>query len=117
MPRLFTQTRMNVHCVALSIAASLSVPCVAQADEALAKSKNCIACHVVDAKRVGPSYKEIARRYAGQTNVEAMLAERIIKGSRGTWAKELGREALMPPNATVKPVDAAKLVKWILSQK
>ena len=117
MPRLFTQTRMNVHCVALSIAASLSVPCVAQADEALAKSKNCIACHVVDAKRVGPSYKEIARRYAGQTNVEAMLAERIIKGSRGTWTKELGREALMPPNATVKPEEATKLVKWILSLK
>ena len=117
MPRLFTQTRMNVHCVALSIAASLSVPCVAQADEALAKSKNCIACHVVDAKRVGPSYKEIARRYAGQKDIEAKLEEKIIKGSRGAWTKELGREVLMPPNATVKPEDATKLTRWILSLK
>ena len=108
---------MRALCVTLSIAAGLSVAGFAHADEALAKSKNCLACHVVDAKRVGPSYKEIANRYAGQKGVEAMLAEKIIKGSRGVWKKELGREVLMPPNATVKPEDAAKLVKWILSLK
>lgn len=108
---------MKALCVPLSLAAGLSMGGVAHADEALAKSKNCLACHVVDAKRVGPSYKEIANRYAGQKDVEAMLAEKIIKGSRGVWKKELGREVLMPPNATVKPDEAARLAKWILSLK
>ena len=108
---------MKALCLPLSLAASLSIGGVAHADEALAKSKNCLACHVVDAKRVGPSYKEIANRYAGQKDVEAMLAEKIIKGSRGVWKKELGREVLMPPNATVKPDEAARLAKWILSLK
>ena len=108
---------MKALYVALSITASFSVAGVAHADETLAKSKNCIACHAVDAKRVGPSYKEIANRYADQKDIEARLAETIIKGSRGAWTKELGKEVLMPPNATVKPEDAARLTKWILSLK
>ena len=108
---------MKALYVVLSIAASFSVAGIAQADEALAKKKNCIACHAVDAKRVGPSYKEIANRYAGRKDVEAKLTETIIKGSRGAWTKELGREVLMPPNATVKPEDAARLTQWILSLK
>jgi cytochrome c len=108
---------MNVHFAALMISVLLSAPGITQADEALAKKKNCIACHAVDTKRVGPSYKEIANRYAGQKDIEARLAEKIIKGSRGAWTKELGREVLMPPNATVKPEDAAKLTTWILGLK
>ncbi len=108
---------MNVLFAALLTSALLSAADITQADEALAKKKNCIACHAVDAKRVGPSYKEIANRYAGQKGIEAKLAEKIIKGSRGAWMKELGREVLMPPNATVKPEDAAKLARWILSLK
>lgn len=89
----------------------------AQADEALAKAKNCMACHTLDAKRVGPSYKDIASRYAGQKDIEAKLAEKIIKGGKGAWAKELKGEVPMPPNATVKPEEAARLVKWILGLK
>lgn len=108
---------MSVLVAALSVSVLLSAAGVAQADEALAKKKNCIACHAVDAKRVGPSYKEIANRYAGQKDIEARLEEKIIKGSRGAWTKELGREVLMPPNATVKPEDATKLTRWILSLK
>lgn len=86
----------------------------AQGDEALAKAKNCMACHAVDAKRIGPSYKEIARRYGGQKDVEAMLAEKIIKGSKGAWKTELKAELLMPPNVRVKPDEAARIVQWIL---
>lgn len=88
-----------------------------RADEALAKTKNCMACHALDTKRTGPSYKDIAKRYAGQKNIEAGLAERVIKGSRGAWSKELKAELLMPPNATVKPDEAAKIVEWILGLK
>ena len=100
----------------------LTVACLlgagaAQADEALAKSKNCLACHTVDKKIVGPAYKDIAKRYAGQKDAEAKLAEKIIKGGKGAWAKELGAEIPMPPNTTVKPDEAAKLAKWVLSLK
>ena len=89
----------------------------AQADEALAKAKNCLACHTVEKKVVGPAYKDIAKRYAGQKDIEAKLAEKIIKGGKGAWAKELGAEIPMPPNTTVKPDEATKLAKWILGLK
>lgn len=86
----------------------------ASADEALAKSRNCMACHALDVTRIGPSYKAIAKRYAGRQDVEARLAERVIKGGKGVWTSELPAGALMPPNATVKPEEATRLVRWIL---
>ena len=89
-----------------------SLSAAAQADEALAKAKGCPACHTLEKKLVGPAYKDIAKRYAGQKGVEARLAEKIVKGGKGAWG-----EVPMPPNATVKPEEAAKLVKWILSLK
>ncbi|MBP7202709.1 MAG: c-type cytochrome [Propionivibrio sp.] len=89
----------------------------ARGDEALAKSKNCMACHALDAKRIGPSFRDIARRYAGQKDVDAALAERVIKGSKGVWKAELKAEVVMPPNPRVKPDEAARIVQWILGQK
>lgn len=108
--------RGRIALLPLVIAALLSTG-NAQGDEALAKSKNCMACHAVDAKRIGPSYKEIAKRYGVQKDIEAMLAEKIIKGSKGAWKAELNAELLMPPNTRVKPDEAAKIVRWILSLK
>ncbi|MBN8451116.1 MAG: c-type cytochrome [Candidatus Accumulibacter sp.] len=90
--------------------ASLLSAGAAQADEALAKSKNCLSCHAMDKKVVGPSYKDVAKKYTA--NDEAMLAEKVIKGSKGVWGP-----VPMPPNPSVKPEEATKLVKWILSQK
>ena len=95
----------------LSAAALLSAG-AAQADEALAKAKDCLACHQVDKKIVGPSYKEVAKKYAGQKDAEAKLADKVLKGGSGVWGP-----VPMPPNATVKPEEATKLVKWILSLK
>ena len=89
----------------------------AQGDEALVKSKNCMACHALDAKRIGPSFRDIARRYAGQKDVDAALAERVIKGSKGVWKAELKAEVVMPPNPRVKPDEATRIVQWILGQK
>lgn len=103
--------------VTLLVGAGLLAAGAAQADEALAKAKNCLACHTVEKKIVGPAYKDIAKRYAGQKDIEAKLAEKIIKGGKGAWAKELGAEIPMPPNTTVKPEEATKLVKWILGLK
>ncbi|MBI4742984.1 MAG: c-type cytochrome [Betaproteobacteria bacterium] len=93
----------------LAVAGILSAGAV-QADEALAKAKNCMACHNLDKKVVGPAYKEVAKKYSAKD--EAKLVEKVLKGGKGSWG-----EVPMPPNAAVKPEEAAKLVKWILSLK
>ena len=98
--------------LSLLAAAALLSAGAAQADEALAKAKNCLACHTVDKKIVGPAYKEVAKKYAGQKDAEAKLVEKVLKGGKGSWG-----EVPMPPNTTVKPEEATKLVKWILSLK
>jgi len=115
---------MKMNCSLLSLvlvtASGLLSTGVVQADEALAKSRNCMACHLLEKKLVGPAYKDVAKRYAGDAGgpeVEAKLAEKIIKGGKGAWAKELGAAVPMPPNTSVKPEEAAKLVKWILGLK
>ncbi|HRD32875.1 MAG TPA: c-type cytochrome [Rhodocyclaceae bacterium] len=80
------------------------------ADEALAKKKNCMACHQVDKKVVGPSYKEVSEKYKGQADAPAMLVEKVIKGGTGVWGK-----VPMPPNPAVSEDEAKALVGWILS--
>lgn len=82
------------------------------ASEELAKSKNCLGCHTVDKKLVGPSYKDIAKKRAAEKGAEAALAGKIKAGSKGEWG---GPE--MPPNAAVSEAEAATLAKWILSLK
>ncbi|MCE1242968.1 c-type cytochrome [Oryzomicrobium sp.] len=95
----------------LAVAGLLSAG-AAQADEALAKSKGCLACHAVDKKLVGPSYKDVAKKYAGDKTAEAKLVEKVKKGGSGVWGP-----VPMPPNAAVSDDDLHKLVKWVLSQK
>lgn len=92
-------------------AISLLSAAPAFADEALAKSKNCLACHSMDKKLVGPSFKDIAAKYAGQ-DVVAALATKVQKGGSGVWGP-----VPMPPNPAVSADDAKKLVEWVLSQK
>lgn len=82
----------------------------AQADEALAKSKGCLNCHGIENKLVGPAYKDVAKKYAGQ-DVTDQLATKVIKGGGGVWG-----QMPMPPNA-VTPDEAKKLVTWILGLK
>ena len=98
--------------VAAAVAAGLlsAAPAFASAD--LAKAKNCLACHAVDKKLVGPSYKDVAAKYAGKADAAAMLATKIQKGGVGAWG-----QIPMPPNPQVTDADAKALVTWILSQK
>jgi cytochrome c len=84
----------------------------ALANAELAKAKNCMACHAVDKKVVGPAYKDVAAKYAGQKDAEDKLVQKVIKGSKGVWG-----EIPMPPNANVSEAEARTLVKWVLSQK
>ena len=96
--------------LAASIAVALSAP--AQAQEALAKKHNCLACHAVDKKVVGPSYKEVAAKYRSDPGAEAKLFQKVKKGGQGVWG-----QVPMPPNAAVPDADIHALVKWVLSQK
>lgn len=94
------------------VAASALVSNAAMANEALAKAKNCMACHAIANKLVGPSYKDVAKKYAGQKDAEANLTQKVLKGSSGVWGA-----VPMPANAQVNEAEARTLVKWVLSQK
>ena len=98
---------------ALALAAvAVTVATPALADLQLATAKNCMACHSVDKKLVGPSYKDVAAKYAGQKDAVDKLAEKVIKGSAGVWGP-----VPMPANAQVTPDESKKLVAWVLTQK
>jgi cytochrome c len=83
---------------------------LAQAD--LAKAKNCMACHAVANKLVGPAYKDVAAKYAGQKGAEDKLVQKVMKGGAGVWGP-----VPMPANPQVSEAEARSLVKWVLAQK
>lgn len=82
----------------------------AQANEALLKKYNCLACHAVDKKLVGPAYKAVAKKYKGQSDAASKLAEKVKKGGTGVWG-----QVPMPPNPSVPDADLKKMVDFILS--
>lgn len=84
----------------------------AMADQALASAKNCMACHAMDKKLVGPAYKEVAKKYAGDKSAADKLAGKIVKGGAGVWGA-----VPMPANPQVSEAEAKKLAAWVLSQK
>lgn len=83
-----------------------------QANADLAKAKNCMACHAVGSKLVGPSLKDIAAKYGADKGAEAKLVQKVVKGGSGVWGP-----IPMPPNPQVSEAEARTLVKWVLSQK
>jgi cytochrome c len=85
----------------------------ALANEELARKSGCFACHAIDKKVVGPSYKEVAAKYKGDKDAEAKLFKKVKEGGVGVW----GQVVPMPPNTHVKDEDIRTLVKWVLSQK
>lgn len=101
---------MKLPLLPMLVCALVSAP--ALADTTLAQKKNCMACHTVEKKVVGPAYKDVAKKYAGQDAAAAMLADKVIKGGKGAWGV-----IPMPANPQVSPAEAQTLVKWILSLK
>jgi len=96
---------------AAALALGAALP--AQASEDLAKKHLCPTCHVVKgAKTIGPTYVDVAKKYAGQKDAEAKLADKVKKGGQGVWG-----QVPMPPNAAVPDADIKTLVKWVLSTK
>ena len=84
----------------------------AMASKELAQAKNCLACHSLENQVVGPAFKAIAAKYAGDKAAAATLATKIMAGGGGVWGA-----IPMPANPQVKEDDAKKLVAWILSLK
>lgn len=93
-----------------SLLAAISSPAMASAD--LAQKKNCLACHAVDTKRIGPSYKDVAAKYADNKDATATLVTKVIKGGGGVWGA-----IPMPANPQVTEAEAKALVQWILTVK
>lgn len=104
--------------VILSIAALCAAfTCRARADdakkaEALAKSNGCMACHAVDTKLVGPSYKDVAAKYHNAKNAQAMLMKKVKDGGSGVWGP-----IPMPPHPGIGDADLKIMVDWVLSIK
>ena len=101
-----------------SIAIALTTACLTfsvmpvRADLALATAKNCMGCHAVDKKVLGPSYKDVAAKYREDKTASDKLASKILKGGSGAWGA-----IPMPANPQVNEAEAKQLVAWILSQK
>lgn len=94
------------------LAAAFTVSAPAFADLALATAKNCMACHAAEKKLVGPSYKDVAAKYAGQKDAVDKLAAKIVKGGSGVWGP-----VPMPANAQVSEAEGKKLAAWVMSLK
>lgn len=94
----------------LCLLMSIGVSNIALADANLARSKNCMACHAVNNKVLGPAFKDIAARYKGQKGAEDKLAQKIVKGGSGTWGA-----VPMPANTQVSDAEAHQLVQWIMT--
>ncbi|MDD2916191.1 MAG: c-type cytochrome [Gallionella sp.] len=78
---------------------------------ALLKKNNCLTCHAMDKKVLGPGFKNVAAKYREQADAEAKLITKVSKGSKGVW----GNMAM--PAQSAKPDDIKSMVKFILSQK
>jgi cytochrome c len=93
------------------VAAFVLNPVPGLADQALATAKNCLACHNIDKKVVGPAYKDVAAKYRGDKTAPARLASKVIQGGGGVWGV-----VKMPSNPQVSEPEARRLVAWVLSQ-
>ena len=103
---------LNALLVAGVAAAALGPAAPAHADADLARAKNCMACHAIDKKLIGPSYKDVALKYANDKNAVPQLAKKVREGGVGVWG-----QIPMPANPQVSAEEAIKLVNWVLGQK
>ncbi|MDD2769826.1 MAG: c-type cytochrome [Methylococcus sp.] len=103
-------TKRMQLCLSIALSTVLGGPALASED--LAKAKNCLMCHAVDKKIMGPAFKDVAQKYAGQPGADTKLAEKVMKGGSGSWGA-----MPMPPNPQVNEEEAKKLVQWVLGLK
>jgi cytochrome c len=109
---LFTLEKHMKRSLMVLVAMSALASSSAMASADLAKAKNCMACHAIGSKLLGPAFKDVASKYAGQSAAEAKLVTKVMKGGSGTWGT-----LPMPPNPQLSEAEAKTLVKWVLAQK
>ena len=80
--------------------------------KSLVEGADCLACHKVEEKMIGPSYKEVAKKYENTPENVEMLAEKIIKGSSGIWG-----DVPMPAHNGLSKENAKFMAQYILSSK
>lgn len=97
--------------VSMIAAAGLLVAGSALADDALLKKGNCMGCHKMEGKLVGPGFKEVAAKYKGDATAAAKLETKVTKGGAGAWGT-----MPMPAMANVKPEDVKAMVAYILTK-
>jgi len=95
---------------------ALSSPSWAMDVKALINEQGCFACHSIDQKMVGPSFKMVADRYRGQKGADEMLAKKIIAGGNGHWNKVTGG-MMMPPHPGMSMDQAKEVADWVLATK
>lgn len=100
------------HLLLVCLTVSALVSNVAMANADLARAKNCMSCHATSSKVVGPAFKDVAAKYAGQKDAEDKLTQKVLKGGSGVWGP-----VPMPANGQVSEAEARTLVKWILTLK
>jgi cytochrome c len=96
----------------LALCASALTPARAQSAGDQVQKYGCVACHAVDKKVVGPSFKDVAAKYRNQAGAQKQLVAKVKNGGSGVWGA-----VPMPPNPTVPDADLNAIVKWILAQK
>lgn len=96
--------------ITITLCLALSANVFAADMPELAKKGNCIACHTMDKKMVGPSWQEVAAKYKGDKGAVASLSSKIIAGSKGVWGP-----APMPPNPKITEAEAKELAKFVMS--
>ena len=78
--------------------------------KALIAKSDCLACHKIDVKLVGPAYNAVAEKYPQDQNTVSLLSQKVISGGSGVWGP-----VPMAPHPLITPADANKIVKYILT--
>jgi cytochrome c len=94
---------MKAIMIAAVAAAGVLAAGSASASEALAKSSGCLTCHAIDTKKMGPAFKEVAKKYKGNAAAEGKLVQELSTGKGH-------------PEVKAKGDDVKTLVKWVLAQ-
>jgi cytochrome c len=100
--------RFAASCVAAALLAASSLADAADEAPALAEKYRCLACHQLDAKSVGPAFREVAKRYKDDASAQDKLVAKVKSGGRGNWGK-----IPMPAN-DLSEADLRTLVQWVL---
>ena len=93
-------------------AASADTLASGNSEEKLARENGCAGCHALDARVVGPSFREVAARYAADPDAARKLQQKIRSGGQGAWG-----QVPMPPHPDLADADLDRLVGWVLQQK